>query len=221
VGGDVTKAFASVSGVLGLAGTAFGIAAAAGLAYKTGEALIDSKYEDEEGQLKRVERASSAAAPRNAKERDAQVAELEASIAGSKDVGKGFVNSFLGGGARMMSGLKGEGFSPPELDTAGIAERRREEARKRIEQLGGMRFGTTTIDAPAAAAAAGGAARAPMIDAAGSHMIGVATATAIGGKVLDVRVRNLGELGLGRATAGPGGGRGPLVVKPAAPGGGY
>lgn len=46
----------------------------------------------------------------------------------------------------------------------------------------------------------------------GARAIGVATATALGGKILDVRITNAGELGLGRAKVGPGGGRGPMVA---------
>jgi hypothetical protein len=51
-------------------------------------------------------------------------------------------------------------------------------------------------------------------------MIGAATATALGGTVLTVRIANPGELGVGRATAGPGGSRGPMVAPRTTPGGG-
>lgn len=50
------------------------------------------------------------------------------------------------------------------------------------------------------------------VDAEGTRAIGIATATALGGRVLDVRITNAGDLGLGRANAGPGGSRGPMAA---------
>lgn len=50
------------------------------------------------------------------------------------------------------------------------------------------------------------------VDQEGSRMIGVATATALGGQVLTVRIANAREVGLGTANAGPGGSRGPRAA---------
>jgi minor tail protein len=218
VAGDLKTSLGSVSGVMGAAGTAFGIAATAYLALNLGQALIDQMFGGEEAKMKRVEKATGADAPKNAAERDAQVEELAASVEGTKDVGKGFFNSFFGGGARMLSGLKGEGFSPPELDSEGNAEKARKAALERIEELRTQRFGETTVDPRPALAAAKPAT--VQLDRGTPGMIGVAVATALGGMVLNVRSRGPGEANAGPARAG-GGSRGPMVAPPTAPGGGH
>jgi|SRR6188768_986001 len=50
------------------------------------------------------------------------------------------------------------------------------------------------------------------VDQEGSRMIGAATATALGGQILTVRIANAREVGLGTANAGPGSSRGPRAA---------
>jgi hypothetical protein len=206
--------------VLGVAGKAFGIAAAAALAYKVGTEAIDNGFKEEDDAMERVRKATSASAPKNAKERDAQIAELEASMKGTEDVGGGFFNGaarFGAGAADWITG--GTGDDVPDARKPAAEARARAQAR--IDELSGTRFGATTVDSPAAVAAAGaGKATAVQLDRAAPGMIASALQTGLSGTVLTVRLANPGEIGLGRASPGPGGSRGPKSLPPAAPGGG-
>ncbi len=218
---DLEAVGSSWSGALGAAGKAFGIAAAAYLAYQVGKEAIDSGFKEEDDAMGRIQKATLARAPKNAKERDAQIAELKAAMKGTEDVGTSFTDNVFRGGARIASGLSGDGFmSPP--DSRKTAAEARAQAQARINELSGKRFGTTPVDSsPAAAAASAAVPSTVQLDRGAPTMIAAAMKTAMGGTVMTVRLSNPGELGLGRATPGPGGSRGPKVVPPAAPGGGY
>lgn len=50
------------------------------------------------------------------------------------------------------------------------------------------------------------------VESDAARMIGVATATALGGTIIDVRITNGSDIGLGRARVGPGGSRGPMTA---------
>jgi hypothetical protein len=221
LGANVKESFDSVSSTMGTLGKAFGVAASAYLVYKVGTAAIDEHFDDEDKKMKRVQDATRGAAPKNAADRDAQIKELEESMAGSKDVGSGFFN----GAARAAAGVTdlvsgGDGNVPDSRMNAWRAQR---SAQARIEELRDVRFGESTVAsvAPVTSATQRAAAPAPKID---PHMIGVAMAGAMGSRGFDVRISNGAELGLGRAQPGPGSGggsRGPRQQPPTAPGGGH
>lgn len=218
--GSIAGSFSSLGSVLSTAGKAFGIAAAAYMVFKVGQEQIDKGFKEEDESMERVRKATSAAAPKNAKERDAQIAELKASMAGTEDVGTGFFNGaarFGAGAADWLSG--GTGDDVPDARKPAAEARARAQAR--LDELSGTRFGTTTVDAPAAvAAAAAGKPTTAVLDRGAPGMIAAALKVALNGTVMTVRPQNPGEIGLGRANAGPGGSRGPKVVPPAAAGGG-
>jgi hypothetical protein len=122
------------------------------------------------------------------------------------DVGNGITDSL----ARVFGG-------PDIRDTR---DEQMKMAAEAIERLQAM---IAAKEAKPAAAGAAAAAEKPTVklDSDAGKIIGVATATALGGKVLDVRIANAGELGFGRSAAGPGSGsRGPKLIPRTQPGGG-
>lgn len=211
---EIFTAFTTGAGALEAAGKAFGIAASAYLAYKIGAEAIDNKYAEETDSMKRLENANRMGAPKTAKERDDQIKELETASKLSEDVGTGFWNNMARGGARTAALLTpGESWRDVP-DSRVNAQGQREEARKRIEELRGTRFGGTT-EVQHVGREGGGGKATVAIDKSSSDAMAIAMATALGGTVLDVRIRNLGP-----ASAGPGGSRGPIAVPPARQGGG-
>ncbi len=229
--GGVEAGAKAGSSILGTAAKAFGIAAAAAVAFEAGRQAIDNHFQGETDASTRVMRATLGGKPKTAADRDRQVAELEAAIHGSRDVGKGFFNramqgaaSGLGAAANMkgMPGLPGMlgatahaivgpgGAGPSAVDQA---EKQREEARKRIAELRDIRFGTTTVDQQTG----GGAARPVKLEAGAPRLIGTALVDALRGVTLDVRMAS----GSGApASARSPGGRGPLGMPAVSPGGG-
>ena len=216
----VKDAFGSVSGLLGAAGQAFGIAASAYLAFKVGQEWIDNNFDEQNAAGDTLRNATLARKPRSAEEREQQIAAIEAGIKGTESTGHGVLDTMLRGTARVGAMTTGQ-LSSSVPDTRVSAEQDRADARDKIEELRQLRFGETTVEPRAPmSSTAPGTTPAVKLDVSGQRTIGVAVATALGGQVLGVRITNGSELGLGRANAGPGGSRGPMAAGTPRAGGG-
>jgi hypothetical protein len=221
-------AAAGGAGVVGVGASAVGIAAlavpAAILAAIGAGGLIigdqiKSAFEDEGAVMKELSEATASGfGGGTLDEMKAKLARVDQARATAKkaDVGGGVVDTF----ARAVSdGPDTRDQATAQLEEAkqaSLSLERRIREREQANAAGGA--------APSPAAAAAAAAAKPMpvqLDRGAPGMIAAALTTGLSGTVLTVRLANAGELGLGRATPGPGGSRGPKVVPPAAPGGGF
>jgi hypothetical protein len=155
--------------------------------------------EDQKAALARLEKANAAALNANP--------------------GGGFVDSMARG---ILGAGHALGINDAPTDTSKLAEDQFAAAgtamARRKHDIEQLQNKPTAL--PSAAAAVGSTETVKAKADSSPRMIAAAMATALGGKVLTVRIANAGELGLGRASPGPGGSRGPMVARPTAPGGG-
>ena len=219
-------AAAGSAGVFGVGAGAVGVAAvalpAAILAALAAGGLIvgeqiSNAYQNEGDILKEL--ASATAAGTSGGSTAELKAALERLMKANTATTQGLRSGDIGGGAtdylaRMVTDAP---------DTRDMATQQLRDSRDVIDKLQAtIAKREAAQPAPAVAAAAVSVVAKPLqLDPSGPKMIGVATATALGGMVLDVRIRNAHEVGGSRASAGPGGSRGPMVTPQSAPGGGH
>jgi hypothetical protein len=220
--GSVKDAFGSVSGVLATAGQAFGIAAAAYLAFKVGQEQIDNHFAEQNEAGDKLRNATLARKPRSAAERDKQIADIEAGMKGTEGTGAGVLDTMLRGAARVGAVATGSSWDAVENfnsvpDSRAPADQDRADAREQIERLRQLRFGETTLEPRAAMSAAPGKRSPEGSGLAAGRTIGAAMATALGGQVLTVRIANPREVGIPVSSGS--GSRGPMAAGSPRPGG--
>lgn len=213
--GGLLDGLKSGSGVLATAGTAFGIAAAAVMAYQVGKTLIDAavdpglkKTRDVEGGTEAA--IANAAGGGSSKQLEARLARLRTAMAAEEEEkpGSGFGAKFAG----MFGGPDVEGLSKDRLARGGeaasdLTHRIREaKIREATDRASNMSMEPETVRGKV------------HLEAGAPRAIGVATADALGGRTLNVRIVSGGS-GVS-ATGRSFGGRGPLALTPAAHGGG-
>lgn len=202
---------AAGKGGMALAGGGVLAAGLAGAAVGTGlgSLAFDGAFQKEGDVMGQLSAARAGAGGRGGEV--LRLARLEAAIKAAEDAN-------VGGG---ITGAVGRLVGP---DTRAMGQREIAEAKREAEAL---RARVAALQAQQRDAAGGGpagsATAAPTVtlDRGAAAALGAATATSLGGKVLTVRVSNLGELG-GRPGGSSGGAsRGPARAADARPGGGY
>jgi hypothetical protein len=199
------------------------IAAVSAAVIGIGREVIGNAYETEGAVMKELAEATAAGFGGGSKE--AQQAALDRLSKAYDAVHSGLAEGDIGGGAvdRLARSPLGEligGGGPDSRVVAADQMKLAAEAMgKLVASLRGEGSGGSPTSSPIVLPETTIVGRVK-VDPEGSRMIGVATATALGGRVLDVRIMNAGELGIGRANAGPGGSRGPMVAGTPRAGGG-
>ncbi len=206
------RAFVAGSLILGTALDVYGIASE----------QIGNRFAEEADVMKELSEATLAASNGGSLEdQKAALARLEKANAAAlnANVGGGFVDNLSRG---ILGAGHALGINDAPTDTGALADQqfamagtmmaRRKHA---IDQLQNK-----PAAVPAASAEAGAVETVKAKADASPRVIAAAMATALGGKILTVRIANPGELGLGKASPGPGGSRGPMVARPTTPGGG-
>lgn len=208
---------AAAGGALAALAVPAAIIAGAAATFAIGAEQIDNAYDREADVVKELAEATASAGNRGSLEQmRKQLERLEAAKSNFREanVGGGIVDRM----GDLVTGRDSKALAGTQLTDAQTATAQLQRMIKEREQ---------EIERRAAAPAGAVAAATPskpapvkLEDNAGK-MIGDAVGTALGGKVLTVRIANAGELGVGRASAGPGGSRGPMVAQRTTPGGGY
>jgi hypothetical protein len=190
----------------------FAAIAAGGLIMKE---QIGAAYDSEADVMKELSEASlSGMGGGSLDDQKAKLERLKAAhtTAAQADVGGGAMDYI----ARIIPG------GPDSRAQADDAMKLSEEVIDKLEAAIARREAALAAPPVAAAGAPGSPSKPTSVkleDNAG-RMIGEATATALGGKILTVRLANAGDVGMGRSNAGPGGSRGPMAARPTTPGGG-
>lgn len=212
-------AAAAATGLGAIAAAVLAPLVAAGLTFAVGSEQIANSYAEERDVMKELANATAAGFGGGSKEQ--KQAALDRLYKAHETARMGLANGDIAGSEFMdnlASIFGGESTQARAADQMKLAS---EAMAKLVADLQGRN--------PTTAPGAGSTVTLPETNIVGrvsmapdgARMIGVATADAImrGGKVLDVRIANIGELGFGRASAGPGGSRGPMATPPVRPGG--
>lgn len=214
-GGGVGKA-GFATGALGAAPV---IGAVAATAYGVGREAIDNAFAQDKSASDELFSAtmSGQSGGGTPEEMRAKIARIQKASNKASTVGTGFFDMV---GDVFHDGPSTQDQMMEQQKLAGETIARLESKIRQAEQKAAI-AGEVAAATPAATAAVSQKPTAVSIDGAGGQMIAAAVKTAMGGQVLTVRVANPGEIGLGRASSGPGGSRGPMAAAPARQGGGF
>lgn len=215
-GGAVTAAELGAAGVptAGLAATALPFAAAAaagGAGFGAGYLIADHAYSKEGDVMRELQNADAAAAGGGTREQ--KMAALDRlrkarSAAANADIGGGALDWF----ARSVTGVDTRKQGNDAIWQATQTILKLQEDLKKPKPAASSSDGVVRLEEQNIVGRV-------KVDPDGSRAIGQATAAALGSRVLDVRITNLGEMTI-RGSAGPGGNRGPMVPPPVRQGGG-
>jgi hypothetical protein len=200
-------------GALGAAGV---IAGTAVTAFAVGKEGIDNAFAEDKGRMDELSSATMAGFSGGG-----SIDELKARLARLKKAAKGAETAGSGGLFDMVGQLFHDGPSSADQmvkqqELAGQAIARLESKIRIAERNAEVAAAVAAVPVPAGEVKK----QTATVDAAGGQMIAAAMKTALGGQVLTVRLANAGEVGLGRASPGPGGSRGPMAAPVTRQGGG-